>query len=209
MPFQVFYALSCRCLRTCWLYLRTVRPPSPSPRQVSGASDEMSAVRVNYDRTLTEARSRGLVIASPVCWVHIRLLLGTRLVFFTLLREGETLRIGEAKSLLRLTRSRGLKQHGIKRAHHACRLANLLLSFFMVQKKSLYLFALQLRHQHKSVVSLSKEMVDSRLQTSMSTFASGANMERKSQTHTVSPPPPAMCVLTTMLFIVSFSKAQR
>lgn len=78
----------------------------------------------------------------------------------------------------------------------------------MVQKKSLHLFALQLRHQHKSVVSLSKEMVDARLQTSASTFASGANMERKTQTHTVSPPPPpVMCVFMTMLLIVSFSKA--
>lgn len=91
-----------------------------------------------------------------------------RLVFFPLLREGETLSLREAKSLLRLTHSTGLRQHRIKKAYHACRLANVLLSFFMVQKKSLYLFALQLRHQHKSVVSLSKEMVDSRLQTSVS-----------------------------------------
>lgn len=96
-------------------------------------------------------------------------------------------------------RRSGPEQRGIKAADQACRLANSLLSFFLVQKKSLYLFAFQLRHQHKSVVSLSKETADSGPLTSASALASGANMDGRTQAHTASPHLPSVCVYADAL----------
>lgn len=83
----------------------------------------------------------------------------------------------------------------------ACRLANLLLSFFMVQKKSLYLFALQLRHQHKSVVSLSKEMVDPRSEIFRARSLLGQTWKENPQFR------PLLRVFMTTLSIINFSHA--
>lgn len=146
---------------------------------------------------LTETRRRGLAIASPVCCVHTRLLLGTtlpwsnaaRFVSFTLLREGETLRMREAKRLLRLTRSTGRKQRRIKRGRHACRLANVLLSFFVVQKKPSSFVCLPA----KTSTQICRKPLKGNGGVSPRSLL-GANMERKTQTDSFPPPPSPLCV---------------